>query len=104
MSSTGRESRGWIAGAGPGSPFMRGRIEGIADVEAIESVPAHSVLPGETVYDCLAAAARIDPAKTAVVALAPGGSGAVDASLTYGDYLRHSTAAANLFHRLAGGL
>src|SRR3546814_7462210 len=56
----------------------------------------------ETVYDCLVAAARIDPAKTAIVALAPGGSGDVDAILTYGDYLRQSTAAANLFHHLAG--
>jgi fatty-acyl-CoA synthase len=102
MGSTGRESRGWVAGAGPGSPFMRGRIEGIADVEAIESLPARSVLAGETVYDCLAAAARIDPARTAIVALAPGGSGDVDAALTYGDYLRRSTAAANLFHHLAG--
>src|SRR3546814_8841451 len=90
MGSTGRESRGWVAGAGPGSPFMRGRIEGIADVEAIESMPARSVLSGETVYDCLVAAARIDPAKTAIVALAPGGSGDVDAILTYGDYLRHT--------------
>ena len=71
MSSTRRESRGWVAGAGPGSPFMRGRIEGIEDVEAIESVLARSVLAGETVYDCLAAAARIDPAKTAILALAP---------------------------------
>jgi fatty-acyl-CoA synthase len=91
-----------VAGAGPGSAFVRGRIEGIADVEAIESVPARSVLAGETVFDCLGAAARIAPDKAAIVALASGGSGDVDATLSYGDYLRRSTAAANLFHTLAG--
>lgn len=102
MGSTELENRGWLAGAGPDSAFVRGRIESIADVEAIESVSPLSVLAGETVFDCLRAAARIAPDKTAVVALAPGGSGDVAASLTYDAYLRRSTAAANLFRKVAG--
>jgi len=102
MGSAEKASRGWISGAGPGSAFVRGKIESIGDIEAIESVPARSVLAGDTVFECLRAAARIDPEKKAIVALAPGGSGEVDAVLTYGDYLRQSTAAANLFKNIAG--
>lgn len=93
---------GWLPGAQPGA-FARGIIEGPDDILAIESVMPQAVLAGQTTYDCLAAAAALDPDKSAVVALRPGGSTEVAATLSYVDYLAQTTAAANLFRAIADG-
>lgn len=92
---------GWVPGASPGG-FARGMIEGIADIQAIEASAPEHVLAGSTAYDCLVAAARIAPHKSAIVALAGGGSTEIVAELSYADYVARSTAAANLFARIAG--
>jgi fatty-acyl-CoA synthase len=100
---SGNDGRsGWLPGYGPGSGIVRGRIEGIDDILAIEQQLPESVLAGSTAYECLLAATRLDPDKPAVVALAGGGRTEVTAAVSYAEYLALSTAAANLFHEAAG--
>lgn len=96
------ESRplGWIAA--PGTPIVRGIIEGLPDIEAIERVDPESVVP-PCIYDCLSRAAAVDPDKSAILSLRPGGSVELAARVTYRDYLAQVTAAANLFRSLAAG-
>jgi fatty-acyl-CoA synthase len=96
-------SDGWLEGCEPGSGFVRGRIEGAHDIEAIEQVTPESVLAGRTAYECLAAAAKLDPTKPAIIALAGGGSSEITVSLSYADYVAQATATANLFREVSGG-
>jgi len=96
-------SDGWLEGCEPGSGFVRGRIEGAHDIEAIEQVRPESVLAGRTAYECLAAASKLDPKKPAIIALAGGGSSQITVSVSYADYIAQATAAANLFREASGG-
>ncbi len=91
---------GWLQGYEPGG-FARGIIEGPDDIEAIEAVDPSAVLAGRTAFECLAAAAALDPDKAAIVALPGGGATEPAVRLRYADYLAQATGAANLFHALA---
>ena len=73
IAQTCSSGRGWIAGFEPGSPIVRGKIEGPEDIAAIEAFSPEDVLPGRTAYECLVAATRLDPSKTAVLAIGVGG-------------------------------
>lgn len=89
---------GWISA--PGAPIVRGIIEGIPDIRAIEQVAPESVVPA-CMYDCLSRAAKLHPEKPAILALRAGGSTELAAQVSYGEYLAQVTAAANLFRSLA---
>lgn len=95
-----RSHPGWLNLPGSVSP-ARGAIEGLADIEAIEALDPADVMPAATAYDCLALTARATPDKPAIIALSEGG-GSISSTITYGDYLRDATAAANLFRSIAG--
>jgi len=94
---------GWIEGAEVGAPIVRGRIEGVADIEAIELVAPDIVLPGRTPYECLRHAATLMSDKPGVIALAGNGSAAPAETVTFSQYLAEATAAANLFRSVAAG-
>ncbi|MFD1789583.1 AMP-binding protein [Sphingomonas floccifaciens] len=102
VTKSGR-SPGWIEEVGPGR-FPRGVIEGLIDIEAIESHHPDDAMPGRTAYECLVRSAALDPGKTAVIALEAGGSTRVAQRLTYADYLSQATAAANMFRSAAAGI
>lgn len=94
---------GWEAGAGPGAPIVRGRIEGIADIEAIEAVLPQHVLPGRTPYECLQHAAALFPDKPALIALPGNGAAGPARVLSFSQYLAKTTTAANLFRGVSAG-
>lgn len=95
----GMRPAGWIAS--PSTAFPRGIIEGMADILAIEQALPESVVPA-TMYECLARSAALRPEKAAILALMPGGSGKLSATITYSQYLARVTAAANMFRHVAG--
>ena len=93
-------SPGWISA--PGAQVVRGIIEGLPDIRAIERVDPQDVVPA-CMYDCLIRAAALFPEKPAILALQAGGSIELAARVSYREYLDQVTAAANLFRSLAAG-
>lgn len=103
MPSSPQRDHGWLPGHGPGGEIVRGIVEGQADIAAIEQYDPGEIVAGNTIYDCLSTASRLNPDKTAVIAMRSGQPGDPVRTLTYAEYLANTTRAANLFHAIADG-
>ena len=103
MGDTSERLAGWIPGHDGKSGFPRGVVRGPEDIQAIEQVSPEDVLVGDTTYDCLKIIAETWPDKTAIIAMHTGDPHGPVSRINYADYLRRTTAAANLFRSTSGG-
>lgn len=94
----------WMAGHEPApGRLARPRFRSAADILEVERVSPDTVLPGATLYECLRASARLDPAKPAIVHLLSADPAVAPLTLSYATLLDRIERSANLFHRLAAG-
>lgn len=94
----------WLPGWGPrAGRLARARLTKPADVAEIERFRPEDLLPGDTIFDCLKAAAARDPDKSAMIALSSSDLCIPPRVLSYADLLAALTQTANLFHDLSGG-
>jgi fatty-acyl-CoA synthase len=93
----------FIAGFEPGrGGLARAALRGEEDIRAIEQFSAEDVLPGATLYDCIKAAAQLDPAKAAIVHLTSADTAAAPRVISYAGLVEQIERAANLFRELSG--
>jgi fatty-acyl-CoA synthase len=102
-SPTAGQSTPWLTGHQPApGRIARAAIQSAADIPAIEAADPNSVLPGPTLYECIRAAAQLDPNKLAIVHLLSVDGAIPPQTLTYGELLDQLERAASLFRALAG--
>ncbi|MDB6102208.1 MAG: AMP-dependent synthetase and ligase [Gammaproteobacteria bacterium] len=92
----------WLPGGYPApGRVARARIRNGGDIETIEAVTPADVLPSPTIYECIRAASRLNPLKTAVVHLRSADSEVPPRTLTYAQLLDSIERAASLFRDAA---
>jgi fatty-acyl-CoA synthase len=99
-----RLSSPWLQGFEPrAGRLARARLTRRSDVEAIERFQPEDLLPGVTIFDCLRAAARLNPERPAMIALATADLATPPRILSYAELMASLVRAANLFHYLGEG-
>ena len=94
----------WLPGFEPqAGRLARARLTQRSDVEAIERFQPEDLLPGVTIFDCLRAAARLNPERPAMIALATADLATPPRILSYAELMASLMRAANLFHYLGEG-
>lgn len=93
----------WLENHGPQSGALaRPRLLSAGDIASVEQVSPDQVLPGATIYDCIRAAARINPSKPAIQHLLSADPSVSPRTITYADLLSGIERSANLFRSIAG--
>ena len=84
------------------TPLLRREIRSQADIEEIERLSPDAVLPGNTILECLSAAAADGPLRIAIKHLRSADPAVEPRSITYAELLQQIRRSANLFRRVAG--
>lgn len=93
----------WLDGHAPATgKIARARISSAADIAAIEALPPETLLPGNTLYECIRAAAQLDPDKPAFTHLLGADAVTPPRVITYGELLDQVERSASLFRHIAG--
>jgi fatty-acyl-CoA synthase len=95
----------WLPGCAPApGKLARAAICGPADIEKIDAVDPGTVLPANTIYECIRAAAQTNLAKPALIHLLAANPQIPARILTYAVLLDQIERAASLFHESSAGL
>ncbi|MCB1475070.1 MAG: AMP-binding protein [Rhodobiaceae bacterium] len=92
----------WLSGAAPGAGLARAAVRSDADRAEVERYDPLSLLPADTVYECIAASAAAAPDKPAIIHM-KSGDPADTVSVTYRDLVSDIEKAACLFSEAAQG-
>ena len=93
----------WLPGGEPQvGRIARGRLRSDADKRAIERVRPEDLLPGRTTYECISAAAALEPAKPALIQLLSADLAVPPRIITYAEMVQRIVQAANLFSAVSG--
>ncbi len=93
----------WLPGAAPApGKLARAHLNSAADVAAIERFAPADLLPGATLYDCIKAAAAIEPDKAAITQLLSPDLDVAPRIISYAQLVALIEQTANLFKSLSG--
>lgn len=93
----------WLPGHVPGSGRLaRATLRSPADVSEIERYTPDELLPGKTIYDCIKAAAEVEPDKAAITQLLSADLSVAPRTISYAGLVALIEQSANLFHQLSG--
>lgn len=93
----------WLPGASPAPGVLaRAFLRSPADVGEIEKYSPDQLLPGATIYDCIKAAAEVEPDKSAITQLLSADLSVPPRIITYGGLVTLIEQSANLFSQLSG--
>ncbi|NMG76584.1 AMP-binding protein [Aromatoleum diolicum] len=93
----------WLPGGEPqAGRIARACLRSDADTRAIEQVQPEDLLPGRTTYECISAAAALEPAKPALIQLLSADLAVPPRIITYAEMMQRIVQAANLFSAVSG--
>lgn len=102
-SSTPASGALWLEGHAPArGKLARARIRSTADIAAIEALAPDTLLPGNTLYECIRAAAQVNPDKAAFTHLMGADTTTPPRVISYRDLLDQVERSASLFKEIAG--
>ena len=93
----------WLDGAAPTpGKLARAWLQSERDVQELEKYSPDDLLPGATIYECVKAAAAIDPSKSAITQLLSADISVPARVITYAKLVGLIEQTANLFKELSG--
>jgi fatty-acyl-CoA synthase len=92
----------WRVGGEPRlGRIARVHLRSQADIRTVEGWQPETLLPGRTIYECIKAAASLNPAKAAMICLVTHNIDDAPRVVTYGQLIASIERAANLFREVA---
>ncbi len=92
----------WLRGGEPGSLIARASVGCQADARSIELTSSANLLSGSTIFECISAAADINPDKAAIIQLLSADPEAEPRRISYKELVQRLIQTANLFRKLSG--
>lgn len=101
--TTSTQAGPWLPGAAPRpGGLARARLQTTDDVLAVEAFSPDDLLPGATIYECIKAAAAVEPAKPAITQLLSADPEVAPRHISYAELVALIERSANLFKALSG--
>ncbi len=93
----------WLENGAPAAGTLaRGNIRSVADIRAVEKIDPDYLFPGRTLYECIRAAAALEPQKPAFIYLLSPDPEFAPRIIAYRELLDGIERSANLFRALSG--